>query len=86
MPSRRHQANMFRRPGPTAYALFEFALREADWELADLIAERVAQSNAGRFRLELALTKHRGQAGVPRDLEALRQLAQVSRSLNLEPV
>ena len=66
------------------FSAFEFALRESDWVLADLLASRLAGSDPSRLRLEHELDVGRGLPGRPRSLDELRCLATLTRSLNLD--
>ena len=72
--------------GPSPYTLFSFALRESDWELADLIAGYLLSDRGGRIRLEAELAKRRHKPGSPESLESLHLLAELSRALELEPL
>ena len=72
--------------GPSPFTLFSFALRESDWELADLIARYLGADRGGRIRLEAALARRGQRPGSPDSLETLRRWAELSRSLELEPL
>ena len=66
------------------FSVFEFALRESDWVLADLLASRLGGSELSRLRLEHELEAGYGLPGRPRSLDELRRLATLTRSLDLD--
>ena len=66
------------------FSLFDYAIRESDWILADLLAERLGASEAARMRLRQELEASSGRLGRPGSLPDLHRLARLTRSLNLE--
>ena len=66
------------------FSVFEFALRESDWVLADLLASRLGAGTIARMRLEHELEATAGRPGRPQSLPELRSLAELTRSLDLE--
>jgi hypothetical protein len=66
------------------FSIFEFALRESDWVLADVLASRLGGSEPSRLRLEHELEAGYGLPGRPRSLGELRRLATLTRRLDLD--
>lgn len=65
------------------FALFGFALRESDWVLADLLAQRLAGRNGSVARVVRELESRAGRPGQPGSLPELHRLAQLTRKLEL---
>lgn len=65
-------------------SLFDFALRESDWVLADLLAGHLAESRTARRRLERRLQSQSGRPGRPMSLPELERLANLTRWLERE--
>jgi len=65
------------------FALFSFALRESDWELADLIACFLLYDRAARLRVYREILDAAERPGAPESLERLHRLATLSRNLDL---
>lgn len=63
------------------FAVFRFAVREADWPLAALLAQALAGSYEGRRRVELELRRAGAQRAEAPSLLALRVLARLLAAL-----
>ncbi len=72
---------MARRRQHDLYALFAFALRENDWELANLLASVLLDHEAIERRLQGELATASKGAGAPQDLKTLRHWATIARSI-----
>lgn len=66
------------------FALFRFALRESDWELADLLASALINHRPSRLRLHREVRAGAGRPGAPGSLTTLRCFATLSRRLDLD--
>ena len=66
------------------FALFEFALREHDWLLADLMAPALLRSEPSGLRLQDRLSVAAKRPGSPGSLETLHRWAQLARALELQ--
>jgi len=65
------------------FVLFSFALRESDWELADLIACFLLYGRPARLRVQREILDAAERPGGPESLGMLHRLATLSRNLDL---
>lgn len=67
------------------FALLRFALREADWELADLVACFLVADRPSRIRASREILAGADRPGAPDSLATLHRWATMSRDLDLDP-
>ncbi len=65
------------------FALFSFALRESDWELADLVACFLLYDRRAPLRVHREILDGAERLGAPESLAMLHRLALISRNLEL---
>ncbi len=65
------------------YALLGFALRESDWELAEMVACFLLYDKPSRLRVHDEILSEAWRPGAPESLTMLHRFAKLSRNLDL---